>query len=450
VSRIDATVEELLGLLPEVDELELLRLKIIGAAVPDPGKTWDSSSAYATVDKRIVSAEEVDRAVQEAEESLRSYIASLYEGLRPIFRSYYAGHEDDAALRLVALGEQLESGGRLKGARQCYRSALALSLPLLEKGPQILALRRIGRVSLTLGEFQDAASHYERSAQLARDAGEVRGEVVARTGYANVLAWQGRWVEADRGYREALAILEAEDGPHPSVERAQLFNNLGNIDTWLERLDDAEAVLGQAQEMWRTLPPSPQDMAICWINTAHLREWQGRFGDARAAYEQAFELPVPHSLQSGIASDMAEMCLREGHVSQAEEWGRVAEEHAIRSGSAYMLGRMYQGRGNIARARRDEDGFTFFEKALEIAREKGYPFLEAETLRDYAELRRQTGGTEEAQAYLERAREIFHDLGAVRDLARVDAALAELRFRIESPFESEPEEPEQPLAAAGD
>lgn len=450
MSRIEATVEELLGLLPEVDELELLRLKIIGAAVPDPGKTWDSSSAYATVDKRIVSAEDVDRAVQEAEESLRSYIASLYEGLRPIFRSYYAGHEDDAALRLVALGEQLEGGGRLKGARQCYRSALALSLPLLDKGPQILALRRIGRVSLTLGEFQDAASHYERSAQLARDAGEVRAEVVARTGYANVLAWQGRWVDADLRYREALALLEAEDGPVPSVERAQLFNNLGNIDTWLERLDDAEAVLGQALEMWRTLSSSPQDMAICYINTAHLREQQGRFGEARAAYEHAFALPVPHSLQSGIASDMAEMCLREGHVSQAEEWGRVAEEHAIRSGSAYMLGRMYQGRGNIARARRDEDGFTFFEKALEIAREKGYPFLEAETLRDYAELRRQTEGTEEAQAYLERAREIFQELGAVRDLARVEASLAELPLRIESPFESEPEEPEQPLAAAGD
>lgn len=423
----------------------------MSAAVPDPGKTWDSSSAYATVDKRIVAAEDVDRAVQEAEESLRSFIALLYEGLRPIFRAYYAGHQDDAALRLVALGEQLEGGGRLKGARQCYRSALSLSLPLLDKGPQILALRRIGRVSLSLGDFQDAALHYERSAQLARDSGAVRDEVVARTGYGNVLAWQGRWVDADGHYRDALALLEeAEDGGQPSVERAQLFNNLGNIDTWLERLDDAEAVLGQALEMWRTLGSSPQDMAVCLVLIAHLREEQGRFGEARAAYEQAFELPITPSLRSGVATDMAEVCLREGHVSQAEEWGRVAEEHAIRSGSAYMLGRMYQGRGNIARAQRDEDGFTFFEKAKEIAQEKGYPFLEAETLRDYAGLRQQTGNTEEALALLERARDIFQELGAVRELGRAEATLAELRERIEAPFESEPEEPEQPLAAAGD
>ncbi|HVH13899.1 MAG TPA: hypothetical protein VM759_12645, partial [Longimicrobium sp.] len=188
MSRIEATVEQLLGLLPDVDELELLRLTIIGAAVPDPGKAWDSSSAYATIDKRIVSANEVDRAVRAAEETLREHVASLYEGLRPVFRSFFEGRDDEAVRQLVVLGEQLEGRGRLKAARQCFRTAFAMSLPLLDKGPQILALRRIGRVSLSLGDCHDAALHFERSAQLARDAGETRSEVVARTGFGNVLA----------------------------------------------------------------------------------------------------------------------------------------------------------------------------------------------------------------------------------------------------------------------
>lgn len=447
MSRIEATVEELLGLLPEVDELELLRLRIIGAAVPDPGKAWDSSSAYATVDKRIVSAEDVDRAVREAEESLKAFITSLYEGLRPVFAAYYGGREDEAARRLIALGEQLEDGGRLKGARQCYRSALQHSLPLLDKSAQILALRRIARVSLTLGDFQEAAAHYERSAQLARDADDVRGEVVAHTGTGNVLVWQGRWTEAEAHYREALALLEAAEGEQVSLERAQLCNNLGNMATRLGRFPEAEAWLAQAQEMWSTLS-SPLDLAICHIILGLLRERQGRWAEARQQYESARALPLPPALLSGIATDLAELCVREGHLTQAQDWGRVAEEHAIRSGSAYTLGRMYQGRGNIARAVGDEDGFTFFEKALEIAREKGYPFLEAETLTNYADLRRQTGGTEEAQAYLERAREMFQELGAVRDLARVEEALVDLRVQA-TQFGAEPEERE-PLAAAGD
>jgi tetratricopeptide (TPR) repeat protein len=445
VSRNEATVEQLLGLLPDVDELELLRLTIIGTAVPDPGKAWDSSSAYATVDKRIVSADEVDRAVRRAEESLREHIASLYEGLRPVFRSYFEGREDDAGRQLVVLGEQLEGRGRMKAARQCYRTALTLSLPLLDKGPQILALRRIGRVSLTLGDFYEAALHYERSAQLARDAGETRGEVVARTGYGNVLAWQGRWAEAERHYRGALTLLEAEDGDRPSVERAQLLNNLGNIATWLQRLDEAEAVLGQAVAMSHALG-SPLELAVSYVHLAHLRERQDRPDEARQAYERALELPVPPALQSGIATDLADVYLQGGHLTRAEEWSRVAEEHAIRAGSAYTLGRMYQGRGNIARARGDEDGFTFFEKALEIARDKGYPFLEAETLAEYAELRRQTGGTEEAEAYLERARELFMQLGSPQNLASAERALEEIRAEralLQTP-------PETPLAAAGD
>ncbi|HEX8394600.1 MAG TPA: tetratricopeptide repeat protein, partial [Longimicrobium sp.] len=152
---------------------------------------------------------------------------------------------------------------------------------------------------------------------------------------------------------------------------------------------------------------------------------------------RARALPVPAALLSGVASDLAELCIRDGHVSQAEEWGRVAEEHAIASGSVYILGRMYQGRGNIARARGDDDGFTFFEKALEIARDKGYPVLEAETLADYAELRRQSGGTEEAVAYLERAGELFAELGAMQDVARMERALRELRMEL-------------PIAAAAD
>jgi tetratricopeptide (TPR) repeat protein len=445
VSRIEATVEKLLRLLPDVDELELLRLTIIGAAVPDPGKTWESSSDVSTVDKRIVSADEVDRAVREAEEALRDHIASLYEGLRPVFRCFFEGREDEAVRQLVTLGEQLEGRGRLKAARECYSTALNLSFPLLDKAPQILALRRIGRVSLHLGDFVEAALHYERSAQLARDAGETRGEVVARTGYGNVLAWQGRWAEAERHYREALELLEAVDGEQVSLERAQLFNNLGNIATWLERLDLAEQLLGQALSMVESLD-STVDLAICHLHRAHLRERQERFGDARQAYESALRLPIPHSLQSGVATDLAELCANEGHLTQAQEWGRVAEEHAIRAGSAYTLGRMYQARGNIARAIGDEDGFTFFEKALEIARDKGYPFLEAETLTEYAELRRQTGGIEEAEAYLERARELFIQLGLTQNLARADRALAEIRGTGDPLDDAE----EQPLAAAGD
>lgn len=425
--RSEATLEELFALLPDLDELELLRLSLVGAAVPDPVRAWDSSSAYATIDKRIVTPDRVERALEEAEEAHRRTIHAMYEALRPVLRAFWAGDGAEASRQAVALGERLEGDGRVAPARRCYAVALTLSLPLAEKGPQVLALRRIGRACLTLGELQEALSYYQRSAELARDAGDRHAHVIAATGVGNVRIWQGRWSDAEAAYREALALVEGAPDPAALVlERAQLYNNLASITTRLQRLDEAEAWFRRALALWDGAVRSPLDLAVCYHNLAYLRDVQGRREEARRLYQGALELPIPLGLRSGIAIDLAESYLGDGHVTQAEQWARTAEEHAIASRSPYHLGRMYQGRGNIARSRGGEDGITFYEKALEIAREKGYAILEAETLVDYAQMRLQSGGHEEAQAYLERAREVFLELGTLRELARAEQALRDV------------------------
>lgn len=447
MSRSEVTVEELLRLLPPVEELEVLRLQLVSAAVPDPERTWDSSSSYSTVDKRILTPEDVELAIGQAEQAVLQHMRLLHEGLRPVFQSYFSGHPEDAARHLIALGELQENSGRATGANQCYRAALSLSLPLADKGAQILALRRMGRVSLALGEFSDATAHYARSADLARATDDLAGEVIARTGAGNVKTYQGRWSEAASMYMEALALTEQVKPDELRLERGQLFNNLGGVSHRTGRLEEAEEWLRKARELWDPAD-SPLEAAICNLHRGHLRKAQGRLADARECYQAGLNLPIPSSLKAILAADAANVCLLNGHVMEAEELARVAEEHAIASRSPYTLGYMYRHLGNLARERGDEDGFTFYEKALQIAREKGYPSLEAETLADYATLRRHNGGAEEAVAYLEHARELFLELGSVQDLARTEQALAELRAATQ--FNPEPEEPEHPLAVVGD
>ena len=418
----------------------MLRLRLIGSAVPDPSRAWDSSSAYATVDKRILGPDEVQRAVREAEESLREYVTFLHEGLLPVFQSYFEEEPEGAARHMIALGERQESAGRVKSAGQCYRSALALTLPLADKTAQMVALRRIARVALSLGELPEAVAHYTRAAELAEDSGDARAAVIARTGVGNVQMFQGRWVEAEENYAASLVLLEQSGDAEPGLERGHLFNNLGNVATRLDRHAEADAWLTRAEELWAQVD-SPVDLAVCCLNLGQLRLEQGRYDDAREVYTRALELPVPSGLRALVASDLAGLCLRERRVAEAEQWGRVAEEHAIAAGSPYTLGRMYQVRGKVSTATAEEDGFTFYEKALEIAREKGYPFLEAETLFDYAELRRKTGEVEEAEAYLERAVELFGKLGSVQNLALAETALGRVRRERAAA---------RPLAAAGD
>ncbi len=441
--RFERTVEALLKLVPGVDELELLRLELIRDAVPDPGRTWDSSSAYSTVDKRILTAGDVDRALEQAHQLMVQYATFLHEGLRPVFHSYFDGDGEGVSRHLIALGERHEELGRVQGARNCYHAALHQSLPLPEKGAQILALRRLGRVALALGDFKEATAFYERSTELAHDSGDLQGEIIARTGVGNVTMYQGRWAEAERAYLAALAL--ADEAGSLDLQCGQLYNNLGNVHTRWLRLESAEEWLAKARILWERVD-SPVDKAVWYLNLGHLREAQDRLAEAREAYQAGVSLPIPPSVKALIAFDFAEVCLRDGFVSQAEEMARLAEEHAIQSSSPYTMGYMYRGLGNLARARGDEDGFTFFEKALQIAREKGYMSLEAETLPDYAELRRMTGGFEEAEAYLERARELFIQLGSPQHLATTEQALAEIRAGRPGQEGAS----ETPMAAAGD
>jgi tetratricopeptide (TPR) repeat protein len=437
VHRAEATLGELLALLPDLDEFEVLQLRLMSEAFRDPGKQWASSSRFATVDKRLVTPEAAENALVEAEEALRQYIAAVYGGLRPVLRAFFEEDHGAVARYLVAMGEGLEQEGRLQGARKCYRSALTAALPLAEKSSQILALRRVGRVSLTLGDFQEAVSYYERSAELARDAGDVLGQVIARTGLGNVRMWQGRWSEAEPPYLAALELLDAAPAGEMALERGQLYNNLANLTTRQGKLDKAEEWFQSAFGAWESVS-SPHDLAVCHFNHAHLRETQERWDEARESYEAALALPTPSSFRAMFATDFAELWVHEGHLTMAEEWAVVAEEHAIAAHSPYVLGHLYRGRGNIALARGDVDGFNFFEKALEIAREKAYVFLEGETLVDYAALRAQNGGVDEAVDFLKHACEIFRGLGALGELERAEKALAELSGREEPPCETEP------------
>jgi len=135
---------------------------------------------------------------------------------------------------------------------------------------------------------------------------------------------------------------------------------------------------------------------------------------------------VAAAVRASIAIELAECSLQVGRLLEAEEWVRAAEEHAVASRSTYTLGHLYVGLGKLARARGDADGFLFFEKALEIARQWDYHPLEAETLMEYALLRRELDGSDEALSYLERAKEIFGSLGNAGERDRAAAEIARM------------------------
>jgi tetratricopeptide (TPR) repeat protein len=420
------TYDEILRLLPPLDEFEELRLALAGVAQADPAGEWQKSRSFSTVDQRVLAPEQLGETLREAEESLHLHVRELFADLPRLFQSHAAGDQGAAASRLIEMGERFEGRGRHADAGKCFAAALSLSLPLPDKAPQIMALRRLGRVALGRGELAEAVGYYERSAQLARDASDPRGEVIARTGEGNVRVYQGALREAEECYQEALALVErAPAGEELGLERGQLCNNLGMVTARQGRLEEAEEWFSRAHGQWEETD-SPLDLGVWKHNLGLLRDLQGRREDAREMLVAALELEIPHWLRAAIAIDLMECVLRQGEIAEARRWARIAEQHALTARSPAHLTSLYQGLGNIARAAGEEDGFIFFEKSLQLARQHGYPLLEGEVLVDYAALRGDMGETEEARAYLERAVEIFAEIGAAHDLEQARAGLRAL------------------------
>jgi tetratricopeptide (TPR) repeat protein len=415
-------VGELLRLFPEVEELEEFALRVVSAGVPDPAKAWSKSSEYATIDKRIVSPAAAQGALQEAEESAVEQVGEIFGICREVLDHYWSGNVAEAAMSLARLAEKEEQRRRYEQARRYLDTALAVSLPLADKRPQILALRLLGRVLWRQGELTEAALHYHRAEQLARDVSDPRSEVIALTGLGNVRLFQGRWADAESLYMRALSRVEETEFSGSELQRAQLHNNLGTVTSRLNRLEEAKAWFVRALALWAEMD-EPADLAICRHNFGLLHVREGENRAARECFEQALALPVSPGIRAAIATDLALTYLPDGQIAQAKELGRLAEEHAIAARSPFVLGSMYRGLGNIARAEGDEGGITFFEKALEIARQKEDLLLEGETLTDYAELRHTMGEAEEAASYLERACEIFEQLGDRGEVERAKELL---------------------------
>jgi tetratricopeptide (TPR) repeat protein len=186
--------------------------------------------------------------------------------------------------------------------------------------------------------------------------------------------------------------------------------------------------MGYFQEALKLLADagSVADLTACHHAVAVLRKREGRPELAQEHFDEALQQDPPLALRAIVEADLATFCLELSQTTMANDWARRAEEHAIASRSPYALCHMYRVLGTIARHREEPDGMIFFEKSLEIARDKGYPMHEAEALIEYGLLRHRTGNVEEAESFFDRAEAIYDRLGAASDAARARAARRDL------------------------
>lgn len=162
--------------------------------------------------------------------------------------------------------------------------------PALYRTEELLALWRSGSSLIHLGDLEGALARFERALPLAEQLWE-RGEIDPRTflGLRGNLAVLHR----DRFEHEAAEALLLDNLALQRAlrqdrrELAKTLGNLGELYTFMDRFEEAEARLEEALEALRAVYPDEVPRELCYLGNLHLRRTDPL--RALACYEEGLE-----------------------------------------------------------------------------------------------------------------------------------------------------------------
>ncbi|HEX2076862.1 MAG TPA: tetratricopeptide repeat protein [Longimicrobium sp.] len=418
--RIDAALKAL----PDTADLAPLREALLGAARADDGLGWADAEAYATVETRLADPAGVEAMVPALAERARARVEEVMRHTLRALHAMQAGDEAEAARHLVAAGEAEERERRLDEAERCYARALELGRRPRDRRAEGLALRRLGRIARTRGDWKRAGRLYAQGHEVALAQRDTPGVVTACQGLGNVAVDQGRWAEARGWYRRGLDLCPPAP---PTPEFVHLANGLAVVERRSGDVDAAEEWLSAARGVAAELG---DEGLLGYVDNGWgmLELARGAPQRAETAFRDALARDLDPFARVTVTLNLSDALLRQGRAAQAQAAAREAERLALHHHALLDLPEVYRRLGAVTLARRDPEGMVFYEQALEICREHGLPpFETAVTQQQYGMFEAALGDAESAAARLREARRLFGEAGAAVEEAAAAAELERLQ-----------------------
>ena len=404
-------VEHALRLLPELAIVEPLRALLVASSRPER-EAWISAPCE-TVGKRLLDAFELRARIPSAVQRISEHLIALYAAVVAALEAEQQGDMAGAVRALLRAGELEEDAGRSAQAQQWYLHALSFAEELRDRRPEIEALQRVGGVDSASGHLERAARSNQRSLALAEAERDAEGAARACHALGDIARARAHWVGAESWFARGLRYAGDD-----RLLAARLTCALG--ETALARGDEVLAGerLLRAREAFESLGDQPGLIRVLQAEArlaARQRRTDGT-DDALAilsgALERLGEAPWAARLEVEIRLLRGQLLLGAGRLPGAEDELRRGEELAIARDLPHLLARLYVDLGRASAVRGDDDGFVFFEKALDLCGgSEPAPRLAADVWREYAKFRSLLGQPEEARACAERSRALLERLG---------------------------------------
>jgi tetratricopeptide (TPR) repeat protein len=399
-------VEQALRLLPDVDDLAPLRAFVVSLSSTRGPEAWTAAEPNRTIGKRSLDPSDLRARVPQVIAQVTGHVAALYDAAVDALEQERAGDLPQAVRALVRAGECEQKGMRYTQAHAWYQQALGIAEQLRDRQPEMEALCHLGRLEATRGYLDEGARAFQRSLALAEAEADDEHVAGACRGLGDVLFAQSQWLGAEAWYTRGLQYSKSNRALAGALslglgETASRRGQLAAAGDRLRGVMETFEALGDNTGLIRTL------LARGLVEAA-----QGKTADVLATYRDALSrLPVTGAdpaLELAVRLRLAELYLDLGRLPDAEDEARRGEELAIAHQMSRELAQVYIVMGRMRGRQGDDNGFVFFEQAIELCRTgEPAPRLEADVYREYAAFRTTMGDRHEARAYLERARDLL-------------------------------------------
>jgi tetratricopeptide (TPR) repeat protein len=231
-----------------------------------------------------------------------------------------------------------------------------------------------------------------------------------------------RWAEALQVGNELLELAALVDTGYSHRHQWAVLD----LAVALARRGELDAAELLARKVSETMPRS--DTQYIEVGRARLALARGATKEAQQILLGALECRDGRVILPALLSELAELAALQDNRELYERYSPQAQELGWRSGARKPLAQAIRGRALVAIAdERWDDALADVQSAIARFEELGTTWDEARTryvLADLYRHRNMEGDAELAQIELERAWELFEDVQAPGDLARVRAALA--------------------------
>ncbi len=325
-----------------------------------------------------------------------------------------------------ALGRARERRGAallLLGRIEEARAALETAIRLLERVGEVrglrIALTNVGEALLLMGDLTEAVQVTRRAMELGVRLREGRKQAFTHLNLAQLLLTAGEWDGAAEQIDRADKLAELEGTG--AIIGSVVLHTRGDLALRRGEWHEARRLLAAAAEQAAGTFQQVSDMAQ--VDLAELDILEGR---ADGANDRLMALLNPQSHANAVPV-LAWAQLEQGETERALELTDAAERESREQKTVFYLPEVLRIKGAaLARLGRNDEARAIWTEGQEWARRIPNPYCEARILRELGMLDRREGLREAARRHLQEALDIFHRLGAGKDVEGTERELAAL------------------------